>query len=160
MTAKDKKPAKKTGRPSIYSEELAAKICQRLTEGESLRSICLDEAMPAMSTVFVWLKQDKVFVEQYARARDIQADYLAESIVDIADEEIATIKRGEGDEEVIAFDSTAVARNRLRVDARKWYASKLAPKKYGDRQHVEMEVTDVTPLADRMKQARERAKGK
>lgn len=121
------------GRPSEFSQETADAICERLADGESLRSICSDEAMPAKSTVFKWLTQHAQFADQYARAREEQAEALADEIVAIADEAEASV-RHEGEEVRLALDTTAVARNRLRVEARKWVASKLKPKKYGDRQ--------------------------
>lgn len=117
------------GRPSEFTQERADAICARLVEGESLRSICRDDEMPALSTVFKWLREAEGFSDQYTRAKEEQADALADEIVSIADESETTIKEGIG----VVFDSTAVARNRLRVDARKWVASKLKPKKYGDK---------------------------
>lgn len=125
--------SKPTGRPSDYTTEKADAICERLALGESLRSICRDEAMPAMSTVFRWLTLESGFSDQYARAREEQAEALADEIVSIADESEVSVKH-EGEDVRIALDATAVARNRLRVDSRKWVASKLKPKKYGDRQ--------------------------
>lgn len=120
-------------RPSDFTQEKADAICARLVEGESLRSICRDEAMPALSTVFKWLREAPGFSDQYARAKEEQADTLADEIVDIADEAETAVKdMGDGHTAVV-FDSTAVARNRLRVDARKWVAAKLKPKKYGDK---------------------------
>ncbi len=118
--------AKKKGRPSLYTEALAAKICRRLAEGESLRAICADKAMPAISTVMGWLFNGKYedFSEQYTRARQAQAELRADEIIDIAD----------GAEHGA---SEAVQAARLRVDARKWVAAKLLPKKYGDKlQHT------------------------
>ncbi len=117
---------KKKGRPSLYTEALAAKICRRLAEGESLRSICRDEKMPAISTVMGWLfdGQHGDFSAQYARAREAQAELRADEITDIAD----------GAEHGA---SEAVQAARLRVDARKWIAAKLLPKRYGDKlQHT------------------------
>ncbi|MCZ4321442.1 hypothetical protein O4H56_05250 [Pseudomonas anguilliseptica] len=101
-----------------------------------------------MTTVLRWLGDDAMaaFRMQYACAREAQADLLAEQILDIADEECTMVRAdkhgsndddGEGHTEVV-FDSTAVARNRLRVDARKWLASKMAPKKYGDKLQTEL----------------------
>lgn len=107
------------GRPSKYTEKLAAEICERLIEGESLRRICRDSGMPTASTVCKWLVEKPDFSEQYAKARDAQAETLADEIVDIADGE---------------HKDSDPARDRLRVDARKWVAAKLKPKKYGDRQ--------------------------
>lgn len=118
-------------RPTDYSQETVAVICDRIALGESLRSICRDEAMPAMSSVFLWLNKHSEFSDQYAHAREAQADTLADEIVDIADD-------GSRDYTVDAdgiatVDHDHIARARLRVDARKWIASKLKPKKYGEK---------------------------
>lgn len=88
--------------------------------------------------MFLWLGKDPVFVEQYARAREEQADTYADEIVAIADEPPDLVeKRNEDGETVeVALDSAAIARQRLRIDARKWVASKLKPKKYGDKVDV------------------------
>jgi terminase small subunit-like protein len=121
-------------RPSDFTVEIGDFICEQLALGESLRSICEPDSMPNRSTVFRWLSLDKSFSDQYARAREEQAESLADEIVRISDEDSATTKQFGDDDLQVVFDSTAVARNRLRVDARKWVASKLKPKKYGERQ--------------------------
>jgi hypothetical protein len=120
---------KKLGRPSSFTQATADAICARLAEGESLRTICSDADMPCVATVLHWLRDFPDFVAQYAHAREAQAERMAEEILAIADEDTATTEKGEA----VVFDATAVARNRLRVDARKWLASKLLPKKYGDK---------------------------
>lgn len=106
--------------------------------GASLRAICTDDEMPAMSTVFRWLAEDsdegRAFSEQYARAREAQADTIFDEILAIADDgtnDYVEKLRADGEKDT-AFDGEHVQRSRLRVDARKWMASKLAPKKYGD----------------------------
>lgn len=104
------------GRPSSYTDEIANEICERISLGESVRKICLDEHMPAMSSVFKWLAENKSFSEQYAYARESQADAYADEMDDIAKN-----------------DSIPVDRARLIIDTRKWTASKLKPKKYGDK---------------------------
>jgi hypothetical protein len=122
------------GRPSDYTQEIADLICERIADGESLRSICSEAGMPSRMSVFRWLADPEraSFRDQYARAREEQAEFYAESIVEIADEcEVEASYKGE--EVVLDISSSAIARNRLRVDARKWYASKLAPKKYGEK---------------------------
>jgi len=119
---------------STYTQKIGDAICNRLAEGESLRSICKDEDQPSMATVFKWLNDFPAFSEQYARAREEQAEALADEITSIADEVgTRSLVNEEGEEVLVAFDATAVARNRLRIDARKWVASKLKPKKYGDK---------------------------
>jgi hypothetical protein len=132
-SAKQIEPAK-IGRPSKFTQEVADAICTRIADGESLRKICESDDMPAKTTVMRWLadeEQHKPFRDQYARAREEQADKLAEEIIEIADDgRNDTYKDAEGQ---IKVDHDVIARSRLRVDARKWYASKLAPKKYGDK---------------------------
>ena len=116
---------------------LIASICERIAKGESLRAICSSEGMPPISTVCLWLSQDAKFAEQYAHARETQADYYADEIVAIADEDPALITRGDGDAVEVSLDGAAIQRQRLRIDARKWVASKLRPKRYGDKVDVE-----------------------
>lgn len=123
-----------SGRPTDYTEELGLAICERIADGESLRSICLLEDMPAKSSVFKWLAIHDQFADHYARARDAQADALADEMLDIADDGSndwmeRSEKKGGGWEE----NGEAIGRSRLRLDARKWIASKLKPKKYGDK---------------------------
>lgn len=112
----------KMGRPSGYSEEVADMICQELMAGKSLRTICAMEGMPAASTVYAWLGQYREFSAQYARAREVQADVLADEMIEIADTE------------------PDPNRARVMIDARKWLASKLRPKKYGDRVELDHKV--------------------
>lgn len=139
---------RKVGAPSMYSEELAQEICAHIANCVSLRAIAAMEGMPTTATIMSWLADGSKpeFLEQYARAREAQADKMAEDILAIADEECTMVRAdkhgskdddGEGNTEVV-FDSTAVARNKLRVDARKWLASKMAPKKYGEKVHTEL----------------------
>jgi hypothetical protein len=118
------------GRPSEFTQEKADAICLRLIEGESLRSICKDEGMPGASTVFQWLAARPEFAEQYARAREAQADHLAEEILSIADDGTNDTYQTDNGE---AVNHEVVQRSKLRVDARKWLAAKMAPKKYGDK---------------------------
>ncbi len=108
------------GRPTTYSEELTAKICERLATGESLAKICRDDDMPSMASVFLWLGKYPEFSESYTRAREAQAETHADRIVEIADDETLDPNH-----------------KRIMVDARKWVAAKLKPKRYGDKAEVE-----------------------
>lgn len=128
-----------TGRPTDYNLDMALAICERLADGESLRAICKDDDMPARSTVFRWLSLEAGFSDLYARAKEEAAELFAEEIVEIADERDGKAIMADGAEVAVVFDSTAVARNRLRVDARKWVAAKLKPRKYGDK--IQQEVS-------------------
>lgn len=132
-------------RPTDYTEGMALVICGRLADGESLKAICADPEMPGRSTVYQWLVAQPAFADMYARAREEQADTLADEIVAIADEaDVST--SGDGEEVRLQLDATAVARNRLRVDARKWVAAKLKPRKYGDRIAQEVSGPDGGPV--------------
>lgn len=146
------------GRPSSYSPEVADTICARLAAGESLRGICRDDDMPDAATVFRWLasNDDRYtgFREQYARAREIQADALVDEILEISDDARNDwMERNNSDGQNIGWQLNGehVQRSRLRVDSRKWFASKVAPKKYGDRIEHTGEIVNsyvaVTPGA-------------
>ncbi len=131
-----KKPApkkRKAGRPSKYSEALAALICERLAEGETLRAICRDKAMPGKTTVLRWLgdETNADFRTQYAHAREMQADALFDEALEIADDVSGDWSTDKDGKKVL--DHENIQRSRLRVDTRKWAAGKLAPKKYGDK---------------------------
>jgi hypothetical protein len=115
----------------MYTPEMGTRICEEIASGRSLRTICADEGMPDKATVFRWLAADEKFRDQYARAREAQADAMLEEILDIADDGTSdTYKDDEGN---VRTDQEVIARSRLRVDTRKWAMSKMAPKKYGDK---------------------------
>ena len=121
------------GRPSSYSAEMVVEICSRIAEGQSVRAICTDEQMPDMRTIFRWLDAHEDFRQQYARARDMQADTLADEILHIADNTQSGIKTKTTNKGVEIMEGDMIEHRRLQVDARKWIASKLKPKKYGDK---------------------------
>jgi hypothetical protein len=105
--------------------------------------------MPCVATIFNWLRKHDDFLEQYERAKEIQADALAEDILDIADDGTNDwMAREDKDGKNIGWQLNGehVQRSRLRVDARKWIASKLKPKKYGDQVKVEATGKDGAPL--------------
>jgi hypothetical protein len=131
------------GRPSIYTDDIATKICEELIEGRSLRSICLADDMPSAGTVCRWLSEKDNFREQYARAREAQADTLFDEILDISDDGtndwMERLDPGTGANLGWKENGEAMQRSRLRVDARKWMAGKMRPKVYGDR--IQNDVT-------------------
>jgi hypothetical protein len=92
--------------------------------------ICREEAMPNVVTVYRWLNKYPEFSNLYAKAKDAAADTLAEEIQDIADSIPMETTDKEGNTK---FDPAYINWMRLRVDARKWVAAKLKPRKYGDR---------------------------
>lgn len=129
------------GRKSIFTAALAKAICDRLAEGESLRAICRGEGMPSARTVARWAEEKEEFCQHYARAREFGCDSLADEILEIADAPYEKTENG-------TIDSAEVQSRRAMIDARKWYLSKIMPKKYGDRIAVEAEIN--VSLAERM----------
>lgn len=131
------------GRSSEFTPEKGALICNRIADGESLRAICRDEGMPDKATVLRWLAANEHFRDQYARAREAQADHFADEILEISDDATNDyMMRKRGDDVETVVDHEHISRSKLRVDARRWLMSKMAPKKYGDRQEVNLKVTD------------------
>ncbi len=118
----------KVGRPSDYTVELGDKICSLLSEGNSLRSVCLTEDMPDKGTVFRWIREREEFRNQYARAKEESADAMNEDLLDLGDE---AIRLAQG---VNPKASGAVVQGvKLKADNLKWVMSKMKPKKYGDK---------------------------
>lgn len=133
---------KKNGRPSIYSQELANVICGKIAKGMSLRAVCREEEMPALSVVEKWVAEKKHdgFAEQYAEARASQAQHLFDELLEIADDEAQDKITLDGKEVV---NTARIHRARLRVDTRKWYLSKVLPKIYGDKLDMTTNGKDI-----------------
>lgn len=141
---KEKVKENKLGRPTKYTAKLSDNICAKLSEGQSLRTVCKSDDMPCKATIFSWLRTNESFLDQYTRAKQESADALTDEMLDIADDSTNDyIKTDEGDKKV---DQEHIQRSRLRIETRKWLASKLKPKKYGDRQQID--VVDKTDSPD------------
>ena len=120
----------KLGRPTKYSETVSDDICDRIANGKSLINIC-GELNLSYSQVMVWLRKYPDFTDKYARAREIQADWYADEIISVIDN--------------AKSDRNEIERAKIKIDALKWIASKLKPKKYGDK-------IDLTSNGDRIEQ--------
>jgi hypothetical protein len=114
--------------PIRYSDELFDRICAEIASGRSLASICKDNGMPTVAGVMKWLNDKPEIVERYTRAREMQAETLFDELIDIADK------------------ATDAQTARLQVDTRKWYLSKVIPKKYGDKMDVTTDGEPMRPL--------------
>ena len=125
-----------------FSQEIFDEICVRIAEGESLRKICKDEKMPSLVAVWKWLNNSEELVKQYTRAREEQAETFVDEILEIADENKDDTYLDENGKLII--NQEVIARSRLRVDSRKWIASKLKPKRFGDYTKIQAEVKDTS----------------
>ena len=152
-------------RPSIYTPALAAEICKRLAAGESLLKICEDpdSVFPSRQCIYEWVIDNREgFGDEYARARNIGLDVLAEQLLAIGGEAkpgVITVdkydKLGRPITETTTKDT--VDRDRLHVDTLKWYLSKLAPKRYGDK--LQVEHSGNVSIEDRLRAGRARVAG-
>jgi hypothetical protein len=116
-------------RPTDYTPELAALICDRLSEEEGgLVEVCKADDMPSRSSVYLWLTQHKEFSDMYARAREDLGVFVAH----------VGVKQ--------ATTASDAQLGRLQFDARKWLASKLAHKQFGDKLTTELTGADGGPI--------------
>lgn len=124
------------GRPTTYTPELAAEILASLTIGESLRTACKPDHLPAISTWYLWMRDQSELSEQYARAKAEAADAMSEDILDIADDatnDWMADNYDEGKTPGYSFMGEHVQRSKLRIETRRWLMSKLKARKYGDK---------------------------
>ncbi len=115
---------------------------KRIAAGESVRQITTDKKAGMTERNFYYMLRagDDDLFQRYARAREIQADRMAEEILEIADDATNDFmeRRGKDGRKKVEFNSENVNRSRLRIDTRKWLAGKLKPKVYGDKQAVDV----------------------
>jgi len=133
-----------------FKKSLFDDICESIANGESLRSICLRDDMPDQRTVHRWLVKDDggALCQQYAHAREVQADTIFDEILDIADDAANDwMERAGENSEGWQLNGEHIQRSRVRIDARKWMAGKMRPKKYGEKLDVEhsgeLKVTQI-----------------
>lgn len=138
----------KRGGQTKYTRIAAQHICERLAQGETLRAICRSENVPPESTVRRWVVDDRNgFAAQYARARDIGLDAMADELMEVADDARNDyMEREDPNNHGYALNGEHVQRSRLRVDSRKWYLSKMAPKRYGERTQHELTGANGGPI--------------
>ena len=110
------------GVQSSYTIEMAERICEELASGKHLHMICKEEWAPGERTVYQWLDKNPDFAQLYAHARERQQEVFAAQVIAIADTE----------------KDSAKARNMM--DARKWYAARVAPRKWGDKIEIDAKV--------------------
>lgn len=133
------------GRPSKYSLQLAEKICEKIASSNlGLTKICEDEDFPNRITIHNWLKEHEEFLNMYTRAKEDQADFLADEILEIADKALLGITTVDKPLGVETTEADNVQRSRLMIESRKWLAMKLKPRKYGDKMDVTTNGEKIT----------------
>ena len=116
-----------------YSKEekknILNEILTDIEKGISSRKAIL-KANISSQTFWKWLDEDDQFSKQYARAKEIGIEAKFDSIEEDYSE------APQRDAESGKIDMGWVQLQRLKIDAKKWELSKLAPKKYGDKLDV------------------------
>lgn len=116
-----------------YTDDIFNSICDKLADGMSLKRICQADDMPDKATFYRWINESKDLCDKYARAKEDSSDALADDIQDIGDK----VLTGE-------YEANNA---RVAIDAKKWIASKLKPKKYGDKLDMTTNGKDLpTPI--------------
>jgi len=147
MRTKKNKGKHLGGRPGKDWTVIRRDLLQMIATSNKSLQKCLNEINPkhnekvAVITVFDWIHDNPEFAKQYARAKEEQADYLADEMLDIADDSsedeiFVEAEDASGKTARRVCNKEFINRSRLRVDTRKWLASKLKPKKYGEKVDV------------------------
>ena len=131
------------GRPTEYTEELGAEICERIANGATLTRLCEEEDMPERRRVTRWLMSNPEFAALYARAREQQVDYEADEMLDIADnisEDAYVEFHPLTGQPYAKIDGFTAKRAQVMIDTRKWRAERLNRRVFG--QKVEHAISD------------------
>lgn len=131
------------GRPSSFTDEIAAAICADIAEGIPLREICRREGMPAWRTVYDWMEVNADFSAAIARARISGYHAIAEDCLDIADDKSHDVIETENGDRP---NSEYIQRSKLRVETRLKLLAKWSPKLYGDKVQAEITGKDGGPM--------------
>jgi len=127
---------KKMGRPSKYTPELAAEICERLSAGEPLRQICRDAHMPHWTQMYEWKARDPELSLRVAQAREAGYDAMAEELLEISD----TMHYGEtiveGGKNPLITTADMLGHRKLRIETRLKLLACWNPAKYGNKVQV------------------------
>ena len=134
---KPKGAPKKNGGPSTFKQEVFDEICSRISQGITLSEICREKGMPGRVTVYDWCDRSPQLSEQFARARRIGFDAIADETLKIANTPLLGVTTKTDADGVTITEEDMLGHRKLQVDARRWLLSKWDPKRYGDKQiHV------------------------
>ena len=124
---------------TIFTKEISKRICEGIMSGKSLAAVCREDGIPTVTTVMSWLSKGSEnpekyidfnnFLNDYTRARECQADYFVDQVIEIADN--------------CTTESDSINKAKMRIDARKWTAGKMRPHKYGVVKSTAQEVGDA-----------------
>lgn len=125
------------GRHTSYTREIADAVLERLAATGSLaRALSETPGAPTRNTIYLWIEQDvDGFSARYARAKEQGIDEFMDDTLTISDEAPPMLATG-------GLDHGAIAHAKLRIETRRWLAERMAPKKYGLKQGLELTGKD------------------
>lgn len=124
-----------------YDPVLAEKILDRLAATGSLRRVCA-ELHVSRNSIIPWVVDNtNGFGDAYARAKDQGIDMLVEETLDIADDGSNDYMKGKDGPQL---DSEHIQRSKIRVETRRWLAERMAPRRYGLKQGLDVTNSDGT----------------
>lgn len=143
----------KAGRPTEYTKEVGDILCERIASGLSMVKACIGDDMPAPRTVYAWLRIYPEFQQNYVYSKEEQADLMVDEIKEIADDgrnDYMDIISKDGGCEGYRANGEVIQRSKLRVDTRKWAASRFNNKKYGDKIQTDatVKIVDLSKKSD------------
>lgn len=148
--------------PADYSLAMAAHILDLHAGGLSIVAICAQAGFPSASQLHQWVTHHPDFAEALDVAKRVYSATLINEAVDIADDasrDYKTVTRQDGRQEQV-FDHEHATRSKLRVDVRKWVASRVDRGSWGDSKQVDINAKVLTvnmtddELDKRLEQAR------
>lgn len=139
------------GRKTTFTKVAAKKICEELSKGVPLATICKDPDMPAVRTVSDWKKENKEFAADFAHAREEGHDALAAGCLEIADAPLELKKAKRGHLPMMASD--VIAQRKMMIDTRLKLLAKW-DKRYSNHMTVDHNVNNA--LAERLSRAKAR----
>ncbi len=148
-TEEEIKKEREVGRPTNYSDHLAYKICELIANGTSLNDICKTDGYPGITTVIEWLAKSVIFSALYEKAREARAEKMVYETIDIADDgrnDFMQKLKDNGELTGIQLNAEHIQRSKLRIETRKWLASRFNRKMYGD--HTVTELKGKVSLND------------
>lgn len=135
----------------MYKPSEIERVCEALEDESAGLRVLLQRFEMSPGQFFRTLEADPTLAERYVRAKARQAELLADEIVEIAD--MSGTDLSVDDNGNVRIDGEAINRSRLRMDARKWTAAKLLPKRFGEKLDVTTDGKPIT-LTDEERAAR------
>jgi hypothetical protein len=130
-----------------FSEPLAIEICERVSSGELLINICIDEHLPTVRRVTQWLRENQDFALLYRDSINDRLTIFEEEVIKIADDASRdfrdVVRNGRA---VRVLDGDAIARAKLRVEVRLKHLKAYKPSIWGETSTLNVRSSDPNDI--------------